>query len=164
MSMPFLTMNRERNITMSAPRLPYPTLAPKAFEAMLDLNGALAGSTLGKPLINLVNQRVSLMNGCAYCVDLHWHDLLQDGEHPQRINSLPTWRETSLYTEREQAALAWAESVTDLHRTHAGDADFAALKPHFTDTEIADLTFAITTMNAWNRLAIAFRNPVARRK
>jgi AhpD family alkylhydroperoxidase len=149
---------------MSSPRLSYPTLAPKSYKAMLDLSASLSASTLGKPLIDLVFQRVSLMNGCAYCVDLHWHDLLQGGETPQRINSLSTWREVDFYTEKEQAALAWAESVTDLHRTHAGDGDFAALKAHFTDAEIADLTFAITTMNAWNRLAIAFRNPVARRK
>jgi AhpD family alkylhydroperoxidase len=131
---------------------------------MLDLTGALAASTLGKPLIDLVFQRVSLINGCAYCVDLHWHDLLQDGESAQRINSLSTWREVDFYTEKEQAALAWTESVTDLHRSHASDEDFAAVRAHFTDTEVADLTFAITTMNAWNRLAIAFRNPVARRK
>jgi len=149
---------------MSGPRLSYSTLAPKAYKAMLDLNGALSGSSLGKRLIDLVFQRVSLMNGCAYCVDLHWHDLLQGGEDPQRINSLSTWRETTFYTPREQAALGWAESVTDLHRTHVSDEEFAALKTLFTDAEIADLTFAVATMNAWNRLAIAFRNPVGRRQ
>lgn len=149
---------------MSGPRLPFSTLNPKAYKAMLDINGALSASTLGKPLIELVFQRVSLMNGCAFCVDMHWHDLLKGGEDPQRLNSLSTWRETSLFTEREQAALAWAESLTDLHRTHVSDEDFAALRPHFTDAEIVDLSFAVTTINAWNRLAIAFRSPVARRK
>lgn len=149
---------------MSSPRLPFSTLNAKAYKAMLDVNGALAASTLGKPLIELVFQRVSLMNGCAFCVDMHWHDLLKGGEDPQRLNSLSTWRETDFFSEREQAALAWAESVTDLHRTHIGDEDFAALRPHFSDAEIVDLTFAITTINAWNRLAIAFRNPVPRRR
>jgi AhpD family alkylhydroperoxidase len=148
---------------MASQRLPFHSINAKAYKAMLDINGALSASTLGKPLIELVFQRVSLMNGCAFCVDMHWHDLLKGGEDPQRLNSLSTWRETEFFSEREQAALAWAESVTDLHRTHVSDEDFAALRPHFTDAEIVDLTYAITTINAWNRLAIAFRNPVARR-
>jgi AhpD family alkylhydroperoxidase len=158
----FSTLTYERNI-MSSPRLPYYSLNDKAYKAMLEVNGALANSTLGKPLIDLVFQRVSLMNGCAFCVDMHWHELVKEGEDLQRLNSLSTWRETAFFTEREQAALAWAESVTDLHRTHVSDEDFAALRPHFTDAEIVDLTFAISTINAWNRLAISFRSPVARR-
>jgi AhpD family alkylhydroperoxidase len=148
---------------MSALRLPYPSLAPKAYQAMLALTAALSSSTLGKPLIDLIFQRVSQINSCAYCVDLHWRDLLEQGEDAQRINSLSTWREVSFFSERECAALAWAESLTNLHHNHAGDEDFNPLKAHFTDTEIADLTFAIVTMNAWNRLAIGFRQPVVRR-
>lgn len=159
----FQPLTYERNI-MSGPRLPYYSLNAKAYKAMLDINALLDASTLGKRLIGLVFQRVSLMNGCAFCVDMHWQELLKEGEDLQRLNSLSTWRETTFFTEREQAALAWAESVTDLHRTHVSDEDFAALRPHFTDNEIVDLTFAITTINAWNRLAIAFRSPVARRK
>lgn len=148
---------------MSALRLAYPSLAPKSYQAMLALTASLTDSTLGKPLIDLVFQRVSQINGCAYCVDLHWRDLLAEGEDAQRINSLSTWREVSFFSERECAALAWAESVTNLQHNHADDEDFNPLKAHFTDAEIADLTFAIVTMNAWNRLAIGFRQPVVRR-
>ena len=119
----------------------------------------------GCPLPSGIGEREGclILNRCAYCVDMHWHDLLGEGDDAQRLNSLSTWREVAFFSEREQAALPWAESVTDLHRTHAGDEDFAPLKTHFTDAEIADLTFAIATMNAWNRLAISFRQPVARR-
>ncbi len=149
---------------MSGLRLPYFSLAPRAMSAMKDLNSALAESTLGKPLIELVNLRVSQINGCAYCVDMHWSDLLASGDDAQRLNSVVTWREVTFFTERERAALAWAESLTNLHSSHASDADFELLRPHFSDAEIADLSFAIAAMNAWNRLAIGFRQPVVRKK
>lgn len=147
---------------MSA-RLSYPTLAPQSFAGMVELSKISARASIGKALVDLVYLRVSQLNGCAYCVDLHWRDLLAAGEDAQRLNSLATWREVGLFDDRERAALAWAESVTELHRGHVDDADFAALRPHFSDTEIAELTFAIAQMNAWNRLSIAFRTPVVRK-
>lgn len=146
-----------------SPRLPYFSLAPHAMAALKSLNAALAASTLGMRLIDLVYLRVSQINGCAYCVDLHWRDLLTGGEDAQRLNSLATWREVGFFDARERTALAWAESLTDLHRSHADDEDFNALKPHFSETEIADLSFAIAGMNAWNRLGIGFRQPVVRK-
>jgi AhpD family alkylhydroperoxidase len=149
---------------MSAPRVPYTTLAPDAFGALISLGKAIAQSPLEPVLVDLVYLRVSQMNGCAYCVDLHWRDLVKSGVDLQRLNSLPTWREVpAFYSPREQAALAWAESMTDLHASHVSDDDFAALRPHFSDAEIAHLSFAVASMNAWNRMGISMRLPVARK-
>ncbi|MDB5491137.1 MAG: alkylhydroperoxidase [Micavibrio sp.] len=144
-----------------APRLPWSTLAPKALQAMISLNGSLSESQLGKRLIDLVFTRVSQLNGCAYCVDSHVRDLRADGEEWQRINSLITWREVSLYSDRERAALNWSETMTRLADNHIDrDADFALLQKHFNDKEIVELTVAIAAMNAWNRLGVGMHLPV----
>jgi len=142
-------------------RLPYLELAPAAARGFHATGEALKASPLGKMLVHLVFLRVSQINGCAYCVDLHWRDLIAQDADPRRLNSLCTWRENGLYSARECAALHWAEVVTNIGLTHAPDADFEALKAHFSDAEIADLSFAIALMNAWNRMAISFRMPVA---
>ena len=140
-----------------APRLTWYKTAPKAFQAMIAVNGTIESSALGKVLIDLVFARVSQINGCAYCLDMHVRDLRQQGEDWQRINSLPTWREVSFFNERERAALAWAESVTRVADTHVPDDAFEAAASVFSDKELADLTIAIGLMNAFNRLAISFR-------
>lgn len=141
-------------------RLQYRTLSPALYAALGGVSQALTKSALGMQLINLVYQRVSQINGCAYCVDLHYRDLRKTGESEQRLNSLVTWREAPFYSERERAALDWVEAVTLIGETRAPQELFDALRPHFSDTEIADLTFAIATMNAWNRMAISMRQPV----
>ena len=112
--------------------------------------------------MRLVFLRVSQINGCAFCVDKHARDLVKDGEDFQRINSLATWRETGFYTARERAALAWAEAATRLEHGEVADSVFLPLKEHFTEQEISDLGFATAVMNAWNRMGIGFRQPVAR--
>jgi len=145
---------------MSEFRLPYSTLAPDSYRALAAASASLQQSSLGSALVDLIYLRVSQINGCAYCVDMHARDLLRRGEDLQRINSLVTWRETDFYSERERAALAWAEAVTDIIRNDASDELFAALKQHFTDREIADIGFAVAIMNGWNRMAIGFRQPV----
>ncbi len=147
----------------TAPRLAYRELAPQAFRAIVGVDQALADSTLGHPLVALIFLRVSQINGCGYCVDIHARDLLEGGEDVQRINSLTTWREVSFFTDRERAALNWAESLTHLVRTQAPDADFEALKEHFTDKEIVDITLAAGLMNLWNRIGVGFRLPVERK-
>ena len=146
--------------TSTTARLPYPELIPEAVRALAGVNTALANSTLGKKLLDLVFLRVSQVNGCAYCVDLHARDLLAQGEDLQRLNSLVTWREVSLFSERERAALHWAESLTRLTETHAPDEDYAPLAAHFSDRETAELTMAVALMNAWNRLSVGMRTPV----
>jgi AhpD family alkylhydroperoxidase len=143
-------------------RLNWSKLAPKSFEAFLSVNATLESSTLGKVLIDLVFARVSQINGCAYCLDMHVRDLRKQGEEWQRINSLPTWREVSFYSGRERAALAWAESLTRLADRHdERDAEFAELKANFNDQEIAELSVAIAQINSWNRLGVGMRLPVA---
>lgn len=145
---------------MSTLRLPYSTLAPKPFQALRDLNASLAASTLGHSLLEMVFLRSSQINGCAFCIDMHTRALLAAGEDLQRINSVLVWHETTFFSAREQAALAWAEALTDISRSHAPQHLFEALRPHFSDVEIAELSFAIAAINSWNRLAIGFRVPV----
>ncbi|MDB6000496.1 MAG: Transposase [Rhizobacter sp.] len=144
-------------------RLPYHALFPEALKPLREASEALKKASVGRQLIDLVYLRVSQINGCAYCVDLHWHDLIEQGDDLQRLNSLVTWHEVSFFSERERAALAWAEELTHIAETHASDEAFAAVHKHFADKEVAELTYAIALMNAWNRLAISMRQPVARR-
>ena len=125
--------------------------------AMLGVERYLRSSGLERSLLDLVNLRVSQLNGCAYCIDMHWKDLRAAGETEQRLYSLSSWRECPYYTEREQAALAWAESVTLIRDGHAADAIFERVQPAFTEKELTDLTLSIATINVWNRLNIAAR-------
>jgi AhpD family alkylhydroperoxidase len=146
---------------MTEARLPWTQISPKSYQAMYAASATLAASTLGPVLIDLVQVRVSQINGCAYCLDMHVRDLRKQGETWQRINSLPTWRETGLYSERERAAFAWAETMTRLTEHHGSrDTEFAALKGQFSDQEIVELTWTIATINTWNRMAIGMRAPV----
>ncbi len=147
---------------MNSPRLSWTQISPRTYQAMVATSATLAASSLGTPLIDLVQVRVSQINGCAFCLDMHVRDLRRHGEAWQRINSLPTWREAGLYSDRERAALAWAESLTRLADAHADrDTEFDALKARFSDQEIVELTWAIAAINTWNRMAIGMRAPVA---
>ncbi|MDO9400978.1 MAG: carboxymuconolactone decarboxylase family protein [Polaromonas sp.] len=143
---------------MHEARLPWTKLASKTYEAMAAVSGTLGASTLGMPLVELVQTRVSQINGCAFCVDMHARDLRKHGEIWQRINSLSTWREVGFYSERERAALGWAETLTRLADVH-GDHDtaFAALQGVFNEQEIVDLTWAVASINTWNRMAVGMR-------
>ncbi len=147
---------------MNQARLPWTRIAPKLYQAMAGVNAALAPSTLGAPLIDLVQTRVSQLNGCAFCVDMHVRDLRKHGETWLRINSLTTWREVTFYSERDRAALAWAETLTRLVEHHGSrDAEFEALRAHFSDAEIVELNVAIAQINAWNRMGVGMQLPVA---
>lgn len=141
-------------------RLPYFKLAPKAYKAMLELSQAVHHGVLGARLVELVFMRVSQINGCAFCIDMHWQALMKLGADPRHLNALAGWRETPFFDERERAALHWAEIVTDISRRDASDAEFAALRTHFSDAEIAELGFAIAVINGWNRLGVSFRMPL----
>jgi AhpD family alkylhydroperoxidase len=144
------------------PRLDYTAHSPAIFRAMLDLEARLAASTLPAALVHLVKLRVSIVNGCAYCLDMHWKDLRALGESEQRLYGLVAWQESPYYTEAERAALAWADALTRVDRTHAPDVDFERLRAHFDDAAILDLTWAIGIINTWNRLAIGLRTPAGR--
>jgi AhpD family alkylhydroperoxidase len=139
------------------PRLDYFAAAPKALQPMLALEKAVVSSGLEHGLIELVKTRASQLNGCAFCIDMHTRDALKAGETPARLFLLDAWREAPQFTPRERAALAWTEALTLVARTHAPDADYAGLLPHFSEEEIVKLSLLIATINAWNRLAIGFR-------
>jgi AhpD family alkylhydroperoxidase len=139
------------------PRIDYYKLSPEGYKAMLGLEHYLNNSSVEKKLLHLLKLRVSQINGCAFCLDMHWKDLQVDGENEQRMYSLDAWRETSYYTERERAALAWAEAVTNIREGHVPDSVYEETRRHFSEQEVADLTLAVVAINGWNRVSIAFR-------
>jgi AhpD family alkylhydroperoxidase len=139
------------------PRIDFYRLSPEGYKALLGLENYLSTSTVEKKLLHLIKLRVSQINGCAYCLDMHWKDLKVEGETDQRMYSLDAWRETPYYTDRERAALAWAEAVTNITDGHAPDEVFEEARQYFSEQELADLTLAVTAINSWNRVSIAFR-------
>jgi AhpD family alkylhydroperoxidase len=139
------------------PRIELQRVNPKVIQPLLAIESHLHGSSLGSRLLDLVKTRASQINGCAYCLDMHTKDARADGESEQRLYALDAWRETPFFDERERAALAWTEAVTLVAETHVPDEVYELVKPHFTDQELLDLTLAITNINAWNRLNVAFR-------
>jgi AhpD family alkylhydroperoxidase len=138
-------------------RIQYRRVAPGAYQAMLGLEHYLEGSGLEESLLHLVKLRASQINGCAYCLDMHWKDLKAIGESDQRLYELNAWEEAPFYSERERAALAWTEAVTRVADTHVPDAVYEKVRGAFSEKELADLTLAVAAINAWNRLAIAAR-------
>ncbi|MEO7324186.1 MAG: carboxymuconolactone decarboxylase family protein [Dokdonella sp.] len=138
-------------------RLNFYKSGPNAMKAMLGLEKQVSQSGLEKPLIELVRMRASQINGCAYCLDIHSADARKAGETERRLATLQTWRETPFFNDRERAALAWTEAVTEVAQTHVPDDVWDHVKPHFTPEELVDLTLLITAINGWNRFAIAFR-------
>jgi len=139
------------------PRIDYLKSARGAYHALLGIEHYLEQCGLEESLQNLIKLRVSQINGCAYCIDMHWKDLRAAGEAEQRLYGLDAWEESPYYTERERAALAWAESVTNIQEGHVPDGVFERVKEFFNDKELADLTLAVTAINSWNRLSIAAR-------
>jgi AhpD family alkylhydroperoxidase len=138
------------------PRLKYGQLAPEGLAKMMALEHYLnTGTGLEHSLLQLVRLRVSLMNGCEYCIDLHTAELKKMHETKGRIAGLADWRGSDAYTKRERAALAWAEAVTNIQEGHAPDVVYDEVRAHFDEAETVNLTLAITTINAWNRIAIA---------
>lgn len=138
-------------------RLDYMKAAPGAYKAMAGLEQYLRSCGLEESLLHLVKLRASQVNGCAFCIDMHWKDLRVLGETEQRLYALDAWRESPFYSDRERAAFAWTEAVTLVTQGHVSDAVYEEVKSHFTDKELADLTLAIAAINSWNRLSIASR-------
>jgi AhpD family alkylhydroperoxidase len=138
-------------------RINYAKAAPGVYDAMDSLDRYLQECGLEKPLLFLIQLRASQINGCAYCLDMHWKDLRATGEGEQRLYSLDAWRECPYYSDRERAALAWTEAVTRVADGHVPDAVYEQVRPHFSEKELSDLTLAVVAINAWNRLSIAAR-------
>jgi AhpD family alkylhydroperoxidase len=144
------------------PRLNYAAAAPQLLHAMMALEKAVTSAGLEHSLIELVKTRASQINSCAFCIDMHTRDAMKAGETAARLLLLDAWQEAPHYTDRERAALAWTEALTLVAETHAPDAAYDGLRPHFSDAEIVQLSVLIGTINAWNRLAIGFRSVPAR--
>jgi len=133
------------------------TKAPGVLDAMLNLHKYLGQTGIEENLLNLVYLRASQINGCAYCLDMHWKDLRAAGESEQKLSMLEAWREAPGFTDRERAALAWAEAVTLVTEGHVPDAVYNLAREQFNEAELANLTLAVVAINGWNRLNIAFR-------
>ena len=131
----------------------------KAIKALNGVNMYLAKSSLEKQLCNLIDFRVSQINGCAYCLDMHSKDLRAAGESEQRLYTIAAWREAPFYSERERAALAWAEAVTKLKDGNVPDEVYEEARSQFSEEELIDLTVAVTLINTYNRVNIAFKTP-----
>jgi AhpD family alkylhydroperoxidase len=134
-------------------------ISPKGYQAVLAMQQYVNSCGLEHPLLQLVEMRASQINGCAYCLDMHSKDARALGETEQRLYLLNAWREAPFYTDRERAALEWTEAVTLVSKTHVPDDVYDRVRPYFTPDELVNLTLAITTINTWNRLLIAFRMP-----
>jgi AhpD family alkylhydroperoxidase len=139
------------------PRMNFYQAAPESIKALTAVETQIQSSGLEQSLIELVRTRASQINGCAFCINMHTLDARKHGETEQRLYLLNAWREAPPYTDRERAALAWTEAVTLISETHAPDDAYEELRKHFSEAEAVNLTMLIGTINAWNRLAIAFR-------
>ena len=145
-------------------RLEYWKASPGGLKAMMSLETHLRASGLDHGLLHMVKLRASQINGCAYCIDMHWKDARAAGETEQRLYGLDAWREASYYTDRERAAFEWTEALTNIHTphgehgSHVPDVVYDAVRGHFSEKELVDLTWAVAAINAWNRVAIAFRS------
>jgi len=144
--------------TMMTPRMTdYFKRAKSGFEPLMAIETAIKGSTLEPRLLHLVKLRASQINGCAFCIQMHVAEALKDGETQLRLHMLPAWRESSLYSPRERAALAWTEALTLVASTGAPDADWAEVVAAFNEDERAWLSLAIGAINMWNRIQVGFR-------
>ncbi|MGH7132044.1 MAG: carboxymuconolactone decarboxylase family protein [Phycisphaerales bacterium] len=139
-------------------RIEYWKSSPGGFKAMLGLEAHLSHCSIDKKLLHMLKLRVSQINGCAYCIDMHWKDSRAAGETEQRLYGLDAWEESPYYTDRERAALAWVESLTKITEGHVPDELYAKTREAFSEQELVDLTYAAATINAWNRIAIAMRS------
>ena len=138
-------------------RLDAMKFAPDAYQNLVAIETYLANSGLEHSLIHIVKLRASQINGCAFCIDMHWKDARAAGETEQRLYGLDAWEESPYYNERERAALAYTESVTRVSETHVPDATFETVRAKFSEKETVDLTVLIAMINAWNRIAISLR-------
>jgi AhpD family alkylhydroperoxidase len=143
-----------------APRINLFTHAPAHLQAMIKLSATVIEGSLDARLIELVQLRISQINGCGLCIDMHWRHLLRQDANPRHLNALSAWREAPFFSERERAALAWAEQVNAIPHSEPSDQDFALVQQHFSDTEIAELGYAIAAIRAWNVLNVSLRNPI----
>ncbi len=144
---------------MQQQRLDLTKAAPDTFQAMLSFdNKVIKESGLAPRLIHLIKLRASIINGCAYCVDMHTKESLKDGLSVQWVSLVSVWREAAIFTDAERAVLGWVDAVTLLPETGAPDDAYQAVRAHFSETEVARITVVIGVINVWNRIAVSFRS------
>ena len=141
-------------------RLPFFSLAPNSLHAMINLSKSVSQSAIGERLFELVNLRVSQVNGCGVCVDMHWRLLLKQGADPRHLNAIAGWRDAPFFSARERAALAWADALNALPHQNATDTAYRDVSEHFSETDIAELSYGIAAIRGWNVLNIALRNQI----
>ena len=141
-------------------RIDFTKVSPDPVKPLMNLEGYIRRCGLERPLVELVKMHVSQINGCGFCIDMHWKDARAAGESEQRLYGLAAWEESPYYTDRERAALAWTDAVTNVTQGHVPDAVYDMARSHFSEKELADLTWAVAAINAWNRVAIAGRAEV----
>ena len=146
-------------MSQAAP-IPLFTLAPKSLQAMVALSQAAKASSLGERIVELVNLRISQVNGCGVCVDMHWRDLVRQGADPRHLNTVAAWRESPFFDAGERAALRWADALNALPQRDDTDAAYGELREHFNETQIAELGYAITVIRGWNVINLSLRNPI----
>ncbi|WP_020423987.1 MULTISPECIES: carboxymuconolactone decarboxylase family protein [Cupriavidus] len=145
---------------MTTARLNFFQLAPANLKAMIHLSGTVKQSSLGPRLVELVQLRVSQINGCGVCIDMHWRDLVRQGADARHLNAIAGWREAPFFDARERAALAWAEAVNALPQRDDTDAAYPALREQFSENEIAELSYAIAAIRGWNVMNLSLRNQI----
>jgi AhpD family alkylhydroperoxidase len=138
-------------------RINYPQLSPEAYKQLYALETATIHGSIDKNLRDLIKIRISQMNGCIFCADMHIKEARTHGERELRIHHLPFWRESTLFTQKEKVALEWAERLTQIPHSGVEDSEFQKASEYFSEKELADLTFIVGTINIWNRLGVAFR-------
>ncbi|HLR26158.1 MAG TPA: carboxymuconolactone decarboxylase family protein [Fodinibius sp.] len=148
---------KEKLLIKKKERLNYQKVAPNAFKGLIELDKYVQASNIGDKLYELVKMRASQINGCAYCLDMHSKDARAGGETEQRLYGLNAWRETPFYSERERAALAWTEALTEISINEVSDELYESVREYFDEEEMVALTMLIIAINGWNRLAIPFR-------
>jgi AhpD family alkylhydroperoxidase len=153
-------LNLEKDISMTS-RMIRPSNFQPAIGQLLNMSKYLGSTSIEHNLLELISLRASQINGCAFCLAMHVRDLLANGEREDRLAVLPVWRETTWFTDRERAALAWTETLTVLGEHGVSDELFATVSEQFSETELADLTLGVIMINGWNRFNIAFQNPPA---
>lgn len=137
-------------------RLNYFPMAPELMQSVLALNKAVEDCGLEPGLLHLIKLRASQINGCSYCVDMHAHEALADGESQQRVIMVAAWKESPLFTERERLAFAWTEAVTEISRAGVSDDLYQRALGQFSESELVKLTVTVSMINTWNRLSVAF--------
>lgn len=142
---------------LEEPRIDFPNEGLGAAGAMMKLEQYVGSTGLSPTLLGLIKTRASQLNGCAFCIDMHTREARAHGESEERLYMLNAWRESPLYTDRERAALAWTEAITNIQDGHASDAVYNVVRPYFAGDALANLTLAIIAINGWNRASIGFR-------